>query len=369
MLLQSLRDDHHYEVVRSVLEYGAHAPGWRFVGAGTTPFVRIDKLGEVKADGVIGAIYGETEAALLTASGIPAVTVVGEQPDLGLPRVDHDDAVIGRMGAEHLLERGAVALGFVGEVDSSKSARRRDAFGEGVKNAGRSCRVLEEIWDDGTVPRDRIGAWLRTMPKPIGIMACIDHYARLTIEAALQTDLRVPDDVIVLGVNNNPWTIAMSPVPLSSIELDMRRIGLTAANMLDDLMNGETPPSQFVPPRGVVVRRSTEIILTEDPLVTRALKYIRDHIAVGVNVEEVLFELGVSRSTLVNRMKHTIGQTPHEAICRARIDQSKLLLVNTEESMAQIARRCGFDCQPRFNETFKRHTGMTPSQFRQQRSR
>ena len=352
-----------------MLEIGAHAPGWQFVGKGSTPFVTIDRLDEVAAEGIIGLIHNAAEATQVTASVGAAVSIQREHTDLGLLTVGNDDSMTGRMGAQHLLERGVVTFGFVGDAESADSARRLDGFRTAIKETGRSCHVLEPIWDDRASPHDLIGDWLKPLPKPMGIMAFNDHYARLTVTAAQQQGLRVPDDVLVLGVNNNPWTNAMSPVPLSSIELDMPRIGLTAARMLDDLMNGETPSPQLVPPRGVVARRSTEIILTEDPLVTRALTYIRDHVAEGVNVDDVLDQIRVSRSTLVNRMKRAIGQTPHEAICQARIDQAKLLLVNSEDSMERIAYRCGFSSQPRFNESFKRLAAMTPGQFRQQRSR
>lgn len=368
--LISLRNELTYPLVQSVLGYGDHTGRWRFIGLGTTPFITPERLGELEVDGLIGLIDSEEVARRAVACCGAVVNIVTDQPDVQLPAVGNDDAAIGRLGAEHLLERGFAALGFVGDRESPGGRRRRDAFRSVVEEAGRTCHVFETFWGEGPAPREKIASWLMGVPRPIGVLAFIDHYARLTIEAALRLGLRVPDDVAVLGVNNNPWAVGLSGVAMSSIELDMPQIGLRAAKLLEGLMSGEAPPPpQHVPPRGVVVRRSTDIVLSEDPLVTGALRYIHDHIAAGLNVDDVLGTVGVSRSTLVNRMKQALGYTPHEAICRARIEQVKLLLVNTDQTIDQIARRCGFVRQPRLNEMFKRLTGLTPGQYRRQSRR
>ena len=132
---------------------------------------------------------------------------------------------------------------------------------------------------------------------------------------------------------------------------------------------GAPPPPRYVPPLGALTRRSTDITRVADPLIRGAMRYIRDHATEGITVEGVWGELGVSRSTLVNRMKAETEQTTQQAIRRAPVDRAKQMLINTELTMDQIARKCGFHRPRRLNEAFKRLTGLTPGQFRQQRRR
>ena len=180
----------------------------------------------------------------------------------------------------------------------------------------------------------------------------------------------VPEDVAVLGVNNDPWTLGITAVPMSSIAVDMRRVGYRAAKVLDKLMAGEAPTSvRPIPPVGVVTRQSTDVVLTQDQLVQQAMWFIRDHVADGISVEDVLAVVGVSTPTLTKRMKAAIGQTPHQAICQARVDRAKQLIEQTDQSLDVISRQCGFERQSRLSEVFKRLTGITPGQYRNQRSR
>lgn len=369
-LLQSMRDEVHYPLVVRVLEFGAQAEHWRFVGHGTTPFVMPERLDELPIDGLIGLIDDPELAERASACCRAVVNTATSLSDVGLAVVGSDERAIGRMGAEHLLERGFSHFGFVDDADDPASTQQRLGFEQAVAIAGRRLHVISRSWTNESDSRPHLSAWLAAVPKPIAVMAHNDHYARLTTQAAKLHDLRLPDDVAVMGVNNNPWSTAMAPVPLTSIELNMREIGYQAAKTLDGLLAGEAlPPPRLVPPIGVVTRRSTDVVLADDPVASAALRYIRDHVGNGINVEDVLNELDLSRSTLVNRMKQAVGCTPHQAIVRARIEAAKKLLLSTDAPMDEIARRCGFLRQPRLNETFKRITGLTPGQFRNQQSR
>ena len=212
--------------------------------------------------------------------------------------------------------------------------------------------------------------WIKKLPKPIAVMAANDHLGKYVIDGAAEMGLVIPDDVAVIGVDNNHWAMAAAAATMSSIEPDGRQIGYRAAEMLDGMLAGGQPlPDQFIPPLRVVTRRSTEISLADDPLVSAALRVIRDRCQEGIEVEDVLDDLAVSRSTLERRMKAAIGLTPRVAIVRAQVEQAKKLLVRSDLTMEHIARTCGFRQPARFNETFKRLTGLTPGQYRRQRSR
>lgn len=370
VLLNTMRGEVQTDIGRSIVEYGAQTEDWQFVGIGTTSFVQESRLGEVDADGVIGTFLDWQNAIAAAENGMAVVMINYDATDVGLPLVCTDNQAAGRMGAEHLLGHGFANLAYFSDTSVEGSGRRLESFRDTVESTGRECHVLLIEGESPSEIREAAADCLASLPKPIGIMAYNDYYGRLTIDEALRLGLRVPDDVAVLGMNNNPWMTIMPKVPLSSIGLDKHRIGYLAAETLDAVMNGENPPTpRLVPPLGVVSRRSTDVVRVDDPIVSRAMAYIRDHLSEGIIVEEVLMELGISRRNLEQRMKRAIGKTPRAAINDARIEQAKGLLVATDKPMYQIADMCGFEQPSQFFVVFKRLVGMTPGQFRQQRTR
>ena len=179
--------------------------------------------------------------------------------------------------------------------------------------------------------------------------------------------LRIPDNVAVLGVNNYRWNSILAACPVSSIQLNLEQLGLVAARMLDGLLKGEQPESpQWVLPRGVISRRSTDMTHLNDPVVTRVMAFIRDHCDQGLSVDDLLEQVTVSRRNLEQRMKSSVGLTPQKAIFRGQIEHAKTLLVESQMTVEAIAMACGFDQAARLHQLFKRLTGVTPGQYRQQ---
>lgn len=359
------------DIVRGVLDYNEPTHAWDMAGqAGRMPFAEFDEIDLQAINGIILPIYEPRWAEEITRVGVPAVAVAELSDHSTLPIVTVDDRATGRLGGEHLLERGFAQFGFILQGEWNYSANRLAGFRQVIEEeAGRTCHALVASPDKDADDGPQIVRWLADLPKPIAIMAANDNLGFQAIEAAIGVGLRVPDDVAVLGADNNPWLVSSAAVPLSSIEHDFRRIGYRAAKLLEGLMDGELPtPNQFIPPLGVVTRRSTEITLADDPKVTAALAFIRDHFADAVKVDDVLEHVELSRTSLENKMKRAIGVTPHIAICRARVEHAKKLLVRTDQTMDEIARACGFLWQSQLNIVFKRLTGLTPGQFRQQRS-
>jgi LacI family transcriptional regulator len=359
-----MQTDQAHEAVTSILEYGRHVAGWEFVGVGSTPFYDPDRSDQRPFDGLIGNDLPVLQSLAMRRKGVAIVGLSADVPADSLVVVTHDDHVIGRMGGEYLLGRGFPQYAFFGIDQATSSLQRLAGFQETIADAGRRCHVRlcpQPAESDAPSDREWVYQWLGEVPKPIAIMTHMDYLARLTVNAAVNQGLRVPDEVAVLGVSDNLWTSVLAALPVSSIRLNMRRLGYVAAETLDALMaGGAMPPPRYVPPLGVVTRLSTDITLVDDPLIRRATTYIRDHAVEGITVEDVLDELGVSRSTLVKRMRAATGQTTQQAIRRAQVDRAKQMLVSTEMTMDQIARKCGFHRQPRLNEAFKRLTGMTP---------
>lgn len=352
------------EIVQGAIDFAEHAGRWAFVGHGHRPFMAFDEIDLSAVDGVMGLLSPQMAEAVERAD-MAAVNCSTANADLPLPRVGNDDEAIGRAGAEHLLQRGFAQYGFIHLPHAWYADRRLGTFRQTVEgDAGRTCHVLT-LTDEHS---DRLANWLAEMPKPIAVMAANDTVGRLVINAATDAGLRIPEDIAVLGVDNDRWATAMSAVPLSSVAIDARQIGYRAAQMLDELMAGEAPtPVQWVPPIGVVTRHSTDIVMQQDPVVVEALRIMRNRCGEALSVDDVLDELGVSRRTLEMKLKAAIGQTPQTAIYHARIERAKKLLVESALTMGQIARTCGFKRQERFSLVFKRLIGLTPGQYRHQR--
>jgi LacI family transcriptional regulator len=357
-------------LVQGVLDYAAHADHWQFAGHPHYPYVLVEQVDPSEIDGVIGLFHEERWLGPIVASGVTAVNTSNRLADQPLPCVGHDERAIGRLGAEHLLACGFGHFGFIGWDLAWFAAERMEAFREAIEDAGRVCYTMtvEQYMDRGNVAR--VGRWLASLPKPLGVMAFADPHGAVAIEAATELGLGVPADVAVLGVGTDWRLTAMTRPPMSSIELDARQVGYRAAQMLDELMDEQHPPSpQRVKPIGVVPRRSTRITRHKDPCVTEAMNYIREYCAAGLTVADVVEAVDVSRTTLETRLKRATGQTPQAAIYHARIERAKNLLLLSQDNLGQIARACGFARQDHFCTVFKRIAGVTPGQFRQQRSR
>lgn len=366
-LVAMLADRAFDGVVSGILAYAEHAEHWHFAGEPYWPFVRLGDLASERVDGVIGNFHNPRWLEVILETGVTTVNTSTNQSDAPLPRVGHDEMAIGRLGAEHLLACGFGEYGFVGAPEYWFSQRRLEGFAGVIDDAGCTCHVSPAMRYQDEEPGERLTEWLAAVPKPIGVMAFVDYFGAKVIEAAQTLGLRVPEDVAVLGLGNESRTTVMTRPPMSSINIDRWQVGYRAAQMLDELMAGEAPPTpQWVPPIGVVTRRSTDTTVYEDPAVVTAMAYIRDHCTAGLTVDDVLERVEVSRKTLETRMKRATGLTPQNAIYRAQLDRAKQMLLSSQASLGRVAGACGFARQDQFCTVFKRLTGMTPGQFRQQ---
>ena len=357
------------EVVHGVLAYREHIDHWELLGQRDVPFRQFKRINLSNVDGVIAAFSDRGSEQAVLDAGVAAVRTTNRLADSTLAMVATDNQAVGRMGAEHLLHLGHARIGFFAPDGGRDSEQQLAGFREVIEqDAGRTCDLIEvgDCRPSGARDTGPVRRWLDPRRGSIAVMTPDDNTARWLIDmAAIDYGLRVPDDVAVLGVGNDPWANALAPVRLSTVAVDLRQVGYLASKILDGIMAGEMPPPpQFIPPVGVIARRSTDVALAEDPLVVDALRYMRDHCQYGINVEDVLDHLGISRRMLELRMKKATGQTPQVAIGRARIQRVKKMLVESDQTLGEVARACGFSHQARLNNVFKRATGMTPGEYR-----
>jgi len=353
--------------VLGALKYAAQIDRWDLVGESAHPYVNLDQISPEHVDGLIGFINTPELEEAVVATGVPTVNTSNRFADSKLPRVGHDEQAIGRLGAEHLLACGFSHFGFVSWADAWFSQQRAEAFAGIIERAGHKCHILSDV-HPGRRSIEVLRAWMKALPKPVAVMSYADVFGTEIIRIAHELGLAVPQDMAVLSVGNEWLATMMSRPPLSSIDIDAEQVGYRAAQLLDELMADQAADwPRWVEPIGVAERRSTQIVSHDDPLITAAMSFIRDHCTRGIDVTDLLNEFEVSRTTLETRLKRATGLTPHAAICRARIDRAKHLLSSSEDNLGQIARACGFDRQDQFCHVFKRITGVTPGRFRHQR--
>lgn len=300
--------------------------------------------------------------------GIPLVDMSDTPPRLGTPKIRPDNAALGHLGAEHFLERGYRQVGFCGFSNDGWACERRDGFVEAAKLAGLRCEVfdveypgdLTPFWDEQQTAA--LAVWLQQLPKPVAVMACNDMRALQVMAAAQEAGLLVPEELAILGANNDAIRCELSYPPLSSVATNPFQSGYRAAEMLDHLMNGQKPEEVNVriDPVGVVTRHSTDILAIEDKNVAAALSYIREHACTGIAVEQVLKHAAASRSQLEKKFRRFLGRSPQAEIRRVQVARIRQLLIETDFPLKKIAELTGFEHVEYMCVLFKRLTGMTP---------
>ncbi len=307
--------------------------------------------------------------------GLPLVDLNDTPPFPGVPKIRPDNAAIGRLGAEHFIERGFRHFAFCGWGNQLWSCDRRDGFVETLRAAGHGCEVLDIDYpgiitpDWNTEQIQRISDWLKRQPKPVAAMGCVDVCAFQMLAAAQQAGLLVPEEVAMLGANNDTVRCELSHPPLSSVALNSYQAGYYAAEVLDRMLRGDAPGGidARIAPLGVVTRLSTDILAVGDRAVTTALSYIREQACRGISVSDVVRHAEASRSQLEKKFRRLIGRSPQAEIRRVQLARVKELLIETDLPLKAIATMTGFDHLDYLSVVFKRLTAETPGHFRKRR--
>jgi LacI family transcriptional regulator len=322
-----------------------------------------------------GVISRHTTPALVQACAelkIPLVDLNDIPPYPGVPKIRPDNAAIGHLGAEHFMERGFRSFGFCGFKNDHWACERRDGFVEALRLGGHNCDVFDVEYPGDLTPfwdakqTTALAAWLRRLPKPVAIMACLDMRGLQVIAAAQHAGLLVPEEVSVLGANNDTIRCELAYPPLSSAAPNPFQSGYQAAETLALLMAGKKVPEHDVriDPIGVVTRQSTDILAIDDKNVAAALSYIREHACHGINVEQVLSQAHASRSQLEKKFRRHLGRSPQSEIRRVQVAKIRQLLIETDFPLKKIAELTGFEHVEYMCVVFKRITGEAPGSYR-----
>lgn len=332
----------------------------------------------LSVDGVIARVDSATLCRKIEQLEVPTVDLRGLHKLRGIPLIETNDRKVVRFAVEHLLERKFRRLAFCGFPNVNYSDRRLayvkemaserefplDIYGEG--HHYQSSKTVD-IEAEGVREGDALKSWIAGLEKPIGIVCCNDIRGRQVLAACKEAQVHVPDDVAVVGVDNDEILCGLCDPTLSSVRPDTERIGFRAAEILSKWMDGIAPaePVEFVDPIGVVSRRSSDALLVDDEDVSTAIRIIRDHACRGITVSQLVSMLPISRSVLEKRFQKKLETSPKMEINRVRLMRIKQLLVESDDTLGCIAEATGFRHAEYMNDFFKCKTGETPGAYRQ----
>lgn len=329
-----------------------------------------------KGDGIISHVgYWKELANFVRSARCPRVELTMVRKDLGLPYVDGDHRAIGRLAAQHFMERGYRRFAWFPFTNDPLNDERRAGFLETIAKEGFGLvdlpplhELREFTWRENWAKnQERIARALEALPKPVAVFCYNDCAAANILNVCQKLGIAVPEQLAIIGVDNDELLCDAVTVPLTSVVHDLEEVGYQGALLLERLMNRESnhPKPPLIGPKGIVSRRSTDMPSVEHLGVARALGYIRQHFEKSIlQVPEIVAATGMSRRPLELAFKRETGRTINQEIARIRIAKAKELLAGRKSPIAAIAKESGFVRANHLNRVFRAHTGCSPGSYR-----
>ncbi|PWJ57739.1 LacI family transcriptional regulator [Dyadobacter jejuensis] len=322
------------------------------------------------ADGIIGQLYNDHDIQKIVDAGIPVIAQDFKERFSEIPNITGDYQNTGALGAEYFLKKGFTNFAFYGFGDIVWSRERAEGFEDRLVSSGHEVHYFEhkkarstELW---YYKPSSLSRWLMSLPKPIGLMTCDDNQGQHITEACRHVGIRIPEEVAVLGVDNDEMICDLSDPPLSSIALDTEKGGYEAGKLMDQMIrNGaQSYYDIVVAPLQVITRHSTDIYATNDRHIASSLKYIHQNIDKNLNVEEVVKQVPLSRRALEKRFLEITGFPIYKYIFNLRIEKFTQKLLDTDMSVFEIAMDMGLTDSKNIARQFRQVKGCSPSEFR-----
>lgn len=360
-------------VVESVARF-AHAERWALLISPRDQQRRLRLPLGWKGDGAIVALRDPSMVRHVRAAKIPAVDVSTIMPrETWLGRVVTDDDARAELAFGHFRERQLEHFACYAPPIGRYSFQRVVAFRSVVERAGFACSVFGGPAGGRRPPREDdyrlVAGWLRALPRPLAVFAADPYPARQLAEICQWEGIRIPDDVALLAGDTDDLLCNMAAPRISSVELAGHQIGLEACRLLKRLMNGADVPARpkLIRPLRVIARHSTEVLAIDDPDVAQVLRYIREHVAEGIRVSDIVRVFPLSRRRLEQRFRALLGRTPAEEIRRSRLEHARRLLVETDLSVSAVAAASGVCSGAQLASAFRKYLGTRPSALREGR--
>ena len=337
----------------------------------------IDLAKKMRADAVIGQFYNTDNVELFARNGIITIAQDFKARFTTIPNITGPHFLAGKMGAEYFTKKEFRHFAFYGTRDVVWSDERMQGFRETVRAANPSftfsalCKNTQNaLWDYDT---NQLVTWLQSLPKPVAIMACDDNHAYHITEACQQGEgggggrLRIPDDIAVLGVDNDETICRLSSPNLSSLNQNIEQGGYDVAQLIDRILRDPATPREdvMVQPTHIVTRQSTDIYANNDQHIAEVLKYIHENISQKITVDELVELVPLSRRLLETRFKRSMGTSIYDYILQTRIEKVAQLLCEGM-SVSEAAIELGFSDIKNLSRMFRQQRGMTPSEYRRE---
>ncbi len=330
-----------------------------------------------RGDGILTLVIPDRPDLIefLQKAKVPTVALTGDGDGIATACVCLDNQRIGRIAAEHLLERGFKNLAFLKCSDYADIRGRERGFVAAVQEAGLPCHSLNWLEASRKKPRWEFHAWLKRrlseLPQPLGVLAQSARRAYSLTVACQLAGISVPEQIAVVGVDNDEYTCEFGPVTITTVDTNRQELAYQGAQLLDRLMQGEKPPSEpiLVPPGGVILRQSSDILAVEHTEVAKALSFVWRYYNQRIGVDDVVAATSMSRCGLYRSFEKFVGRTIRQELERTRIEHSRRLLLTTNDKVSRIARLCGFGSGEQFCRVFTAFNGTTPSDFRRKHGR
>lgn len=320
-------------------------------------------------DGILLRTSSSVVLDEVKALKIPTVSL-GEQYDPDVPIVHTHDSQLAILAAQEFLNRGFKTIGFAGIRGTVWSDIRKKAIADYLnKSIYYSCCDPSNV-DDGLLDwpshQLKLTRWLSELPKPAGIVAAYDVIGVRVLDACSELGIAIPAEVAVIGIDDDQFLCELANPPLSSVAHSLREIGYRACSLLDQIMRGDAVPNEpiLIEPQGICARQSSDIFAIDDPLIAKAIQYIRDHACDGINVNDVLQQIPLTRATLTRRFEKYIGHSAKEEIMRLQMNRVKELLSETDFNLVKIANLSGYNHVEHMSMIFKEKNGISPGKYR-----
>jgi LacI family transcriptional regulator len=365
------------QVIGGVAAYLHEENKWNvYIAENTLKDQRLPDFASWEGDGIIANLDDPDVAMAVVKSKLPTVGFGSGYgwyaPESHIPYFFTNNQAIARLAADHLLQRGFRYFAYCGyprTPTNGWSEEREREFTERVKEHGFPCQIYRGRHRNSrrwAQIQEDLCAWLVSLPKPVGLMGANDNRARQVLEACRVCGLHVPEEIAVIGVDNDEVLCRLSSPLLTSIEQGAERIGYEAAALLDTIMSGKKSAKRryVIDPVGVETRLSTEVLAVGDPQVAKAMSFIREHACDGIKVPEVVAAVAASRSGLEARFKTALGRTLHTAIRDVQLERAKSLVSETNLPPKEIAASTGFKSVQHMSSLFRQAVGLPPAEYR-----
>ncbi len=368
------RGAHQELFIEGVLRYAADQDcNWSYITAPESLSLSVLDLVGWPGDGILAALNTSQEAACAAALSLPVVNISSALPRSPVPRSIVDNQAIGHLAADHLVGKGFQDYAYYGLSDVQYSRDRQAGFEERLHHAGYRC---EEFLSKPTfglggnlwlLQHRALAQWLASLPTPCGLFAVSDYRARQALDACRQIGLQVPEQIAVIGVDNEQIICEHAYPKLTSVARNDQLEGYRAAAMLDRLLNGKrvSLEERPIPPLQVVERESTATFAVSDPRLRDALSFLHQHLEKPITIDQITEHAGVSRRWLEYAFRDVLGETPYQYLRRQRLALARRLLSEEPSSKVySVAQQAGFSSAKQLAIAFQQDFGMSPREYR-----